>query len=1021
MKTEITMKTENIDHGRLKTVRTLMVAAVCAMTGLASVWAQTAPSPSLPPAPDSPTAADSQAEKVQSNASAGPDQNGPVKLNPFEVKADSDTSYGALNSNSLTRLNVELKTLPVSADIFTDAFMKDIAATSVESMVVGYSAGAGVAASDPTASAGAQFGDHVAHNYIQLRGFDTSVMQRDSLMPVGPVFDPGSTAPGLTSNFDVERVEVINGPQSLLYTGGGPGGVINVVSKMARLGQPAFGSLLFRVDQYGSKESQLDFGAGTDNVAVRFAFLKQDQTGRRLDIGQKIDGYYGQVAVKVFGNTTVRLLGDRTVEHGVLGRYATLNTSSSAADSRQSDSLDYLLATNQAGADTVNAAGQPNASGALFDGRLNWGNVNSLVGWLSNEQTGTTSESLAVDTVWNPAVSSELAVGYSTSSYEFRQDGDLFAPQSPVNPTGQWAIGATPNEQDLPATNKAIRFSIVAKHDLFSGRAHTQTIFGGSFVGSRAYSIAYSYFQADSNFNVIYNPAVKTNNGRTALGEQYYSIAGGIQPYALIPLGAPGITVNGVNYVRQVSNQRDPALVSPTNPLGLTGAGLNEYNIVNNKGFFAANLTQWLDGRLNTLAGARFTQAFDSNIYAAPQAYRVAQSNSVDFDVGANYALLSWLRPYFNVSDVVTPPQVMFPDPAGILPKVGRGVGEEVGVKVANASGTISGSLEYYHAQGTNEEYQIATTLENDINPNGLNGRGSVGNFVDVDRTSDGVQLELTANPEPNWRIRLAAAETRGTILTTKQYGQLYNDQFNENQQGQVTYADGTVVYVNPVFNPKAPVASAATPGALPFTVAMMNNPANPYYANPVNPTGQISSKSAAATVLKTVSPAHGAILTGATGLPLSAIQISPSFALPGTITAFRSGDRTLGYPQFSVDLTSVYTVARGRLKGFAFGGTVAGSWQNLLYYYYPNGFSPTQRPQAFHAPNDVRLDLILGYSHRFRRVTWAAQLNVANLFNHYQVIVLPDAVTGYSQPNNLTAAFFGQPRSVVLTTTLSF
>ena len=44
-----------------------------------------------------------------------------VLLSPFEVLADSDTSYGALNSNAITRFNSELTTLPISADILPAA------------------------------------------------------------------------------------------------------------------------------------------------------------------------------------------------------------------------------------------------------------------------------------------------------------------------------------------------------------------------------------------------------------------------------------------------------------------------------------------------------------------------------------------------------------------------------------------------------------------------------------------------------------------------------------------------------------------------------------------------------------------------------------------------------------------------------------------------------------------------------------------------------------------------------------
>ena len=61
-----------------------------------------------------------------------------VELSAFEVQADSDNSYGALNSTSLTRFKVELDKMPVSADVFTETFMKDVAATSVEEVIQNY-------------------------------------------------------------------------------------------------------------------------------------------------------------------------------------------------------------------------------------------------------------------------------------------------------------------------------------------------------------------------------------------------------------------------------------------------------------------------------------------------------------------------------------------------------------------------------------------------------------------------------------------------------------------------------------------------------------------------------------------------------------------------------------------------------------------------------------------------------------------------------------------------------------------
>jgi len=950
-----------------------------------------------------------------------------VHLTPFEVATDKDNSYGAVNSNSITRFNVQLSQMPVSADIFTEAFIKDVAATSVESMITAYSAGAGISTISAGASASAESGDHLSHPYIQLRGFDTPIMIRDSLMPVGPVFNPGSTGPGQTSNFDIERVEVIDGPQSLLYSGGGPGGVINVVSKQAHFDTRPTGSYEFMVDQYGSKLGQLDTGAGNDYLAVRVAILNDDQQTRRVNIGETVEGYYVQLAAKLFGNTVVRLNAEQTNESSTSGGSFSVATSSATADSRASDSLSYLLATNQLGANTLNAAGAPNASGAILNGLVNWGNVNSMAGWLANDRTTNTFENLTFSTKWNSWLSSEFAVGYNESSYDFAAatNAKLYAPQSATNPTGAWAIGETPGDTSEPAHSKGIRFSALSTNDLFGGKAHSQTIVGADFVRSDASSISYSYFQADSNFNVITSPSIATFAGRTSAPVTFFPIGNGPLLYPLLSPQAPRVTLNGINYVRQPANLPEASLVSAANPLGLTNTSLYEVTRNINKGFFAANFTQWMDDRLTTLVGLRYGELFDNYLIYPAQSYRVVESKTTNFEAGLNYALNPYIHPYVTVSDIVTPPQVLFPDPAGNLPTTGHGTSQEIGIKFSNPANTISGSISAYHSNGKNEESEVSSTLENDINPSGLNGRGNVGQYVDLDRTASGVQLTVTANPTSNWRMRLSAADTEGKILDTKNYNQLYNDQFYENSSGQVTYADGSLVYVNPTYNAKAPVATATTPGATPLTVAMMNTSSSPYYASPVNPTGAILSTSAVATVLKTVDPVHGAILTGATGLPISDLQITPSaFTVPGSLALAEKGDKTLGYPEFAINFTNVYTFSHGWIRGFEVGGTISQSWRNSEYYYFPNGVTNgagANQRALFSTPNLTRFDLILGYTRRYRRVSWTTQLNIDNLFNDYKVVIFPDEVTGWTVPSNLTAAFWGQPRLYVWSNTISF
>ena len=251
---------------------------------------------------------------------------------------------------------------------------------SVEDLVQAYSAGAGLTGSDPASGAAtSQRGDRNGSTGITLRGLSNTMQERDGLIPV-----TNNTGTGFSSTFDVERVEVINGPQGLLYGTGGGGGVINLVSKQARFGAPTTLVAQFQVDQYGDRLGQIDYGAGTDRIAVRGSIINQTVGGRRQDIGGPVDGYFVQIAVRPFKTTTIRLNLEQTTYDRINSTNLTLAALSTSNDARNGDSLHYLLATNQ-----IQAAANKGASGAgvIDNGFINWGNIDSYGGWWSSELT----------------------------------------------------------------------------------------------------------------------------------------------------------------------------------------------------------------------------------------------------------------------------------------------------------------------------------------------------------------------------------------------------------------------------------------------------------------------------------------------------------------------------------------------------------------------------------------------------------------------------------------------------------
>lgn len=946
-------------------------------------------------------------------------------LSPFEVTEEADKGYGALNSNSITRFKVELDKMPVSADIINEAFMADVGAWDVENMLREYSAGAGTF-DGAGAATGVNNPMDRFDTTMSLRGMGAPTVQRDAFMPARAA----ATSMGFTSNFDIERVEVINGPQSLLYGFSGTGGAINLVPKQARFGRPAHGSFRFQVDQHGHKQGLLDFAAARKNLALRFVATRQQLGNRRVFIDGDLDGLYGQIAWKPFGQTTVRFSESYTNYRRLYQNLTTLTALSNANDARNGLSLRYLLATNQIEAA---ANGGPSGAGVIGNGKLTWDNVDSTAGRALSDYTRAHTHGLTVDTVWSRNFSTQIAAGYANNKASRYSNGlaQFVAPNVAANPTGTWAVA--PNAVDIVGHTRARAFRIsgVVTNGLFGGRARSETAFGADYSGSVFNRVFRGYARAGADGNTIVNPSpTAPANGFTLLGRTYTALPGGpIRDVNVFEPGAKFISVDGVRYTEVGTNEPVPALVSAANPLGLTGRGVNGRN--NNdtviKGVYAANFITWFDGKLTTLTGLRVGSVRavrdDFNTAAQPSVRNIADSEAVSFNVGANVEVRDWLRPYVSYSDSLSPPVSVQTDPYGEAQGNSRGTGGEIGVKFSNTAKTVSGSVSWFSAESPREPHAIVGALIAIINPDGLNGEYlNPGGSITVARKSRGVQVAATALLRKNWRLRLSASHFNSVVGTDKSYGQLYNDQFHADAQGRVTYRDGTPVYVSTT---ATQVLQPAAAGAVPLTIAMMNTSGNRYYANPAAESARINPNSGAATILRAVDPVRGPILTGVTGLPISALQIAPLADAPpvGTVVVSKAGDLAAGNPNYSANLTSIYTVGSGLLRGVKFGGTVAKSWKITSYRYYEGGAAGGKPRLTFHMPRPVRFDAILGYERKIGRYAFSTQLNITNLFNRYDVVLLPSATTGFSgaRGTGINATFNAEPRLAVWSFTVGF
>lgn len=135
-----------------------------------------------------------------------------VTLPGFVVSTVQDNGYRAGNSVSATRVDTPIKDLPFSISAFTEQFIEDIGASELLD----------VAKFAPGVTSGAKEFTQ-GNNRYSIRGFDGDVTPQRNGFVGNRYVDAGN----------IERVEVVKGPASLLYGQITPGGTVNYITKRA--------------------------------------------------------------------------------------------------------------------------------------------------------------------------------------------------------------------------------------------------------------------------------------------------------------------------------------------------------------------------------------------------------------------------------------------------------------------------------------------------------------------------------------------------------------------------------------------------------------------------------------------------------------------------------------------------------------------------------------------------------------------------------------------------------------------
>ncbi len=179
-----------------------------------------------------------------------------------EITGTTERSYAPNNASSATRTSTPLKETPVTVQVVDKSVIADKAITSPRELADV------VAGVQPVIGYG-----NTASQWFVIRGFSSAgVNYRDGYRSA-EIYTPRDFA-------NVERIEFVKGPQSVLYGQAQPAGAVNTITKAPR--STDFASAELRLGSFSSKRGTLDVNRAFGNTAVRLV-AAADDSGSWLD------------------------------------------------------------------------------------------------------------------------------------------------------------------------------------------------------------------------------------------------------------------------------------------------------------------------------------------------------------------------------------------------------------------------------------------------------------------------------------------------------------------------------------------------------------------------------------------------------------------------------------------------------------------------------------------------------------------------------------------------------------------
>ena len=215
-----------------------------------------------------------------------------IELSPFITNSASEQGYVATSSLAGSRVNTPLKDIAAQIDVMTLEFINDIGATTIEESVA-FSTNNNNITDQNTGPNG---GITTTRASGRARGFDAITTSADFYATNFP-----------SELYNVERITLANGPQSILFGLGNAGGAIDTSTKRALMRSANEVSL--RADNNGSFRSTLDVNRVLlpQKLAFRFAAVRNEGKSSVEDAFNRQSRAFGALTWKLAPQSTLRL------------------------------------------------------------------------------------------------------------------------------------------------------------------------------------------------------------------------------------------------------------------------------------------------------------------------------------------------------------------------------------------------------------------------------------------------------------------------------------------------------------------------------------------------------------------------------------------------------------------------------------------------------------------------------------------------------------------------------------------